>query len=74
MDVIEYAASLSCGKGNATAYINSVLASWHERNITTIEQAKNHSTVENNQKTTVVTAKSADELNALFAHLNPEDI
>lgn len=74
MDVIEYAASLASGKGNATAYINSILASWHERNVDSVEQAKKCSASEPNQKNTVVTAKSADELNALFAHLNPEDI
>lgn len=73
-DVIDYAASLAKGKGNAAAYVNSILASWHERNVTSVEDAKKHSVQEPKEKQNVVTAKSAEQLNALFAHLNPEDI
>ncbi len=73
-DVIEYAASLAVNKGNAVAYINSILASWHEQNVTNVEQAKKCSYGEPKEKQNVVTAKSAEQLNALFAHLDPEDI
>lgn len=72
--VIEYAATLALGKGNASAYINSILASWHEHNVTSVEEAKKCSFAEPKEKQNVVTTKSAEELNALFAHLNPEEI
>ncbi len=73
-DVIEYAATLALGKGNATAYINSILASWHEHDVASVDDAKKCSFEEPKEKQTVVTAKSAEQLNALFAHLDPEDI
>ncbi len=73
-DVIEYAATLALNKGNAVAYINAVLASWHEKNVGSLEEAKKCSYGEPKEKQNVVTTKSAEELNALFAHLNPEDI
>lgn len=73
-DVIEYAATLALNKGNAVAYINSILASWHENKVASVEDAKKCSFNEPKEKQNVVTAKSAEQLNALFAHLNPEDI
>ena len=72
-EVIEYAATLSNGKGNAMAYLNSVLASYRERSVKTVEEAKQIATV-TPQKTSTVTVKSADEINAIFGHLDPEDI
>ncbi|MBE5730805.1 MAG: DnaD domain protein [Clostridiales bacterium] len=72
--VIQYAATLAVGKGNAMAYINSILASWHERNVKTVDEAKKHSVAQPKEKQSTVTQKSAEELNSLFAHLNPEDI
>ncbi len=74
LDVIEYAATLAEGKGNVSAYINAILASWHEQNVTSIEEAKKCSYGEPKEKQNVVTAKSAEQLSALFAHLDPEDI
>lgn len=74
-DVIEYAASLAIGKGNAVTYINTILGSWHKKGITSVEAAKVcpfEGRTENNNN--VVTVKSADELNALFGHLDPEEI
>lgn len=75
IDMIEYAASLAVGKGNVCAYINSVLASWREKKITSLEEAKKCS-FDNRDKETAasVTTKSAEELNALFAHIDPEEI
>ena len=71
-DMIEYAASLAVGKGNVCAYINAVLASWREKKITTLAAAKNCSLEAAPESK--VTAKSAEELNALFAHIDPEEI
>lgn len=72
-DVIEYAATLAVGKGNAVTYINTILGSWHKNGIKTVEEAKK-SPFEQTEKTNVVTVKSADQLNALFGHLDPEEI
>ncbi len=71
-DMIEYAASLAVGKGNVCAYINAVLASWREKKITTLAAAKKCS-IEPAPESKVTT-KSAEELNALFAHIDPEEI
>ena len=73
-DVIEYAATLAAGKGNASAYINSILASWHEQKVTTVDEAKKCSYGEPKERQSTVTTKSVEQLNALFAHLDPEDI
>ncbi len=73
-EVIEYAATLAANKGNAVAYINSILASWHEQNVSTVDDAKKCSFGEPKEKQNVVTAKSAEQLNALFAHLEPKEI
>lgn len=71
--LIEYAATLSNGKGNAMAYLNSILASYRERSITTVEDARKMPSSTSEKKSTV-TVKSAEEINAIFGHLNPEDI
>ncbi len=74
LDMIEYAASLAVGKGNVCAYINSVLASWREKKISSLEQAKKCAYTADNETAATVTSKSAEELNALFAHIDPEEI
>ena len=39
-DIIDYAVSLSVGKSHSFAYINSVLASWHNLGLKTLEDCK----------------------------------
>ena len=42
-EIIEYAASLASGKVQPIQYMNSILSSWHGKNISTVEQAKKDS-------------------------------
>lgn len=76
-DVVLYGAQASKKADSPLAYLNALLASWHENNITTVEGARKAATPAV-QKTTggnrVVTDFSADELNAAFAKLNEEDL
>nr|MDE7395441.1 DnaD domain protein [Clostridiales bacterium] len=74
-DVILYGAELARKAESPLSYLNAVLASWHEKGITTIEQAKAAAlpaVPAAAPSARVVTDFSADELNAAFDKLNEE--
>ena len=76
-DVILYAAQISKTADNPIAYLNAILAAWHDKGVKTVENAKKQGTVppasNTKSENRVVVDFSADELNAAFAKLN-EDI
>ncbi len=75
IDVITYAASLSKQAESPIAYLNAVLAAWHDKGIHTISEAEKagvSAPPQSKTETHVVTDFSADELNAAFAKLNEE--
>lgn len=81
-ELLEYAASLSVGKDNPVAYMNKILATWFDKNITTVENAKKVSvssiTAPDNRlkigESVVSKNYSSEELNALFDSLTYDDI
>ena len=74
-EVISYAAQISKTADNPIAYLNAILAAWHDKGVKTAEEAKKQSVPAAPAKSEnrVVVDFSADELNAAFAKLN-EDI
>lgn len=76
-DVILQAAALGKKADNPLSYLNSVLASWHEKGIATVEEAKKAAAPAAPQKAAehrIVTDFSAEQLNAAFAKLNENDL
>lgn len=73
-ELIMHAAQLSKKADNPLSYLNSVMASWHEKQITTVEEAMKTGTVAPAAKSEhrVITDFSADELNAAFDKLNED--
>ena len=63
------AARKSFGKENPIAYMNTILSNWHAKGIATPEAAATAAAAQ-----TVVSAVSADELNALFADITEDNI
>ncbi len=79
--LLEYAASLSKDKANPLGYMNTVLAAWHEKNITTVEDAKKtsapaaHSALATETPRNLVSRSlSAEELNAMFSRLDDDEL
>ena len=75
-ELIEYAATLATGKDKPFAYINKLLVSWHDKNITTVAEAKAAAPdyVSEGGGTNVVNEKySADYLNSLSTPITEED-
>ncbi|MDR1138476.1 MAG: DnaD domain protein [Clostridiales bacterium] len=82
-ELILYAASLAQSTSNPMQYINATLADWHNKGISTIEQAKatrpsypsvskqSAQAIQNNIPTKIMTA---EQLNALFDSLDPNDM
>ena len=73
-ELILYGASLAKKADSPLSYLNSVLASWHEKNVKTVDDAKKASVPSptTNKDNRIVTAFTADEINAAFAKLNEE--
>jgi len=70
-DVIAYAAEKSQGKGGIS-YINSLLSSYNEKNAHTLEEVKKLAPAV--KSSTVITKKSADELNAILFSLSEDEL
>lgn len=75
-DMIEYASTLAKGAINPVAYINSLLASWFNQKIDTLEKAKQTSSAPSVAKTanTVEKTYTSEQLNAMFNDLSYEDL
>ena len=74
-NIILYAATMSKKADSPLSYLNSVLASWHDKGVTTLDKAKQSDTSappKASAEHKIVTDFSADELNAAFAKLNEE--
>lgn len=74
-ELILYAAEKSSNAGNPISYMNSVLSTWHENKVTTIDEAKtktpeNSTAAAQNSQNVITRDFSADELNAIFDKLN----
>ncbi len=70
-DVIAYAAEKSFNKGG-TAYVNSLLSMYNSKNARTLEEVKRLPA--QTKSSTVVTKKSADELNAILFSLSEDEL
>ena len=78
-EIIEYAVSLSVGKSHSFAYINSVLASWHNLNLKTLEDCKKNGGIPTGTFTKPSTQDfsgqrtySKDELDQIYGNLEDE--
>lgn len=76
-EVIDYCADLSKGKSNAMQYANAILTSWHEQNLTTLEQVKKASSATVQREEQGFVGKSFgqkswtdEQVNALFDNLD----
>lgn len=69
-DVLDYACTLACGKDQPMQYLSSVLSSMHDKNIKTVEDAKNAFQIvaPKSRKSNFSTGRSytREEMNALF--------
>lgn len=77
MEVVEYCAELAKGKSNAMQYANAILTSWHEQNLTTLEQVKKASNATVKKEEQSFVGKSFgqkswtdEQVNALFDNLD----
>ena len=77
-DVIMYAASLAVGKIQPMQYINSILSTWHQKGITTLEKAKDDKlpTTSQIQKPSMSTGRSyqKEELDALIQSIDEVEV
>lgn len=80
-DLLSYAIKLSSGKTLAFQYLNKVLTNFHEKNVKTVEEAKNCGINFKEQSTTKTTnvdmnrrSYSDEELNRLFDNLREIDV
>ena len=75
-EVILHGASIARKAESPFSYLNAILASWHEKGVTTVEQAKTAAlpsvTPAAPPSARIVTDFSADELNAAFDKLNED--
>lgn len=76
-EMIDYCADLSKGKSNAMQYANAILTSWHEQNLTTLEQVKKASSATVQREEQGFVGKSFgqkswtdEQVNALFDNLD----
>ena len=73
--IIDYATSLSVGKSNAIQYMNKILSSWKNKGITTLEQAKEHSTfIPQEQQVKKSDKYTKEQLNSFFSNLEEVEI
>jgi DnaD/phage-associated family protein len=68
-DIINYAATLAIGKSSPMAYLNKVLASWYDKKVTTLDEAKKNGY---NIPSVNMTRHSytSDELKSLFSNID----
>lgn len=75
-ELIEYGATQSANASNPISYLNSILASWHANNITTLDAAQKmalpQATATAPNQNIITSNFSADELNAIFDKLNED--
>lgn len=76
--VIDYACTLSTGKEQPMQYLSSILSTFHDKNIKTIEEAKNSfnilSKTENKSNFSTGRSYSKEEMNALFQSIDEIEI
>lgn len=77
-DVIDYACTISTGKEQPMQYLSSILSTFHDKNIKTIEEAKNSfnilSKTENKSNFSTGRSYSKEEMNALFQSIDEIEI
>lgn len=77
-DVIDYACTLAVGKEQPMQYLSSVLSTFHDKNIKTVEDAKNSfnilSKTENKSNFSTGRTYSKEEMNALFQSIEEIEI
>lgn len=77
-DVIEYACSLSLGKDQPMQYLSSILSTFNDKNIHTLEDAKNCFKIDNpkTRKESFSTGRSytREEMNALFQSIDEIEV
>lgn len=77
-DVILFGASLSADKAQPMKYLSGILANWHEKNVGTVDQAKNFANPQSEERKVDGKIKtrnySKQDLNALFDSLEEVEI
>lgn len=77
-EVLEYACNMSVGKDQPMQYLSSILSTFHDKNITTVEDAKSSFNIMNpkNEKSSFSTGRSytKEELNSLFQSVDEIEI
>jgi len=72
-EMIEYAASLSKGSGNAMMYMNRVLANWYDQKIVTVDTAKKSGKPSVSDKKVTRQSFTDREATKIFAEFSEED-
>lgn len=77
-DIIDYACTLAIGKDQPMQYLSSILSSFHDKNITTIEDAKNSFNIvaTKSEKSNFSTGRSysKEDMNALMQSIEEIEI
>ncbi len=77
-DVIEYACTLALGKDQPMQYLGGILSSFHDKNIKTVEEAKNSFDIvsQKSRKSDFSTGRSytKEEMNALFQSIDEIEV
>ena len=77
-DVIDYACTLSTGKDQPMQYLSSILSSFHDKNIKTVEDAKNSFNIlgskETNSNFSTGRNYTREELNSFFQSIDEIEI
>ena len=77
-DLLSYACTLAVGKDQPMQYLSSILSSFHDKNITRVEDAKNSFDIvaPKNQKPTFSTGRTytKEEMNALFQSIDEIEV
>lgn len=74
-ELIDYAVTLSFGKANAMQYMNTILANWKTKGVTSVEQAKLNSSI--SQQTAEIKKSdkyTKEQLNSFFSNLDEVEI
>lgn len=76
-DVIEYACTLALGKEQPMQYLNMTLSAFHDKNIRTVEDAKNSGQIVSGSKSKKLTNRhnyTREEMNALFQSIDEIEV
>ena len=75
-EVIDYACTLALGKEQPMQYLNMVLSSYHDKNIKTLDDAKNAGNIAVNKKEKMANKRnySREEMNALFQSIDEIEV